>query len=224
MPSKGDLLWSGRLAWTHDEDSMESIDIPPLPVGNEERCLLSVRNTSPTVDVTVNVGYLAKCHPAGEGKSRVWTAAGVAATDVITSAAHGLVAGDAVEIVTAGGGTGAAGTVYYVVGPSNTAAHSTPILTDGTDTFCLATARGSDSVLNITGTGSFEFKIAEEFFALTSFLVGKWVVGSSTAPIAGLTSTIVDSWPFASQGGRLMVEKSATTAGIFTVYAEIRRA
>lgn len=217
----GDLLWSDRLNWTHDEDSMEYVDIPRLAVHDGDQCILSVRNSSPTVDLTVYVGSMIKCHPEGAAPDKVWTAAGVAATDVITSVAHGLSCGDAVEIVTAGGGTGAASTIYYVVGPSNSAAHETAV---GADTFCLATAQGSDTVLNITGTGAFTFKIASQFHVLTSFTVEKWAAGSTTVPIPGLESVVVDAWPFASQGGRLMVAKSAATAGIFTAYAEIRKA
>jgi hypothetical protein len=216
----GVLLWSDRLAWTHDEDSMEYVDIPALSVGAGNNCLLTIRNSSPTVAVTVNVGHMVKCHPSGAAVDKIWTCAGVAATDVITSAAHGLSAGDAVEIVDAGGGTGVAGTIYYVVGASNSAAHSTAV---GANTFCLAAARGSDTVLDITGTGAFTFQIASEFSAITTFTVPVWAAASSTAPVGGVQSVILEAWPFVSGGGRLMVEKAAATSCIMTVYAELRR-
>lgn len=215
----GEILWTGHIDFGHDEDALKSIDIPSLPVGSEDRCFLSARNGSPTVDVTVFVGYLRKVSPVDD-LTKVWSASGVVATDVITSVAHGLKAGDAIEIVDAGGGTGVAGTVYYVVGPSNTAAHSTPVTAD---TFSLALSRGSDTVLNITSTGLFTFKLASEFVKHTSFSLAKWAAASSVVPVAGLESKIVDAWPFATHGGRLLVAKSAATAGIFSVDFEIRR-
>jgi hypothetical protein len=213
----GDLIWSGRVNWTHNEDSMESIDVPMLPVADSTRLMLTIRNSSPTVAVTANVGSLVKCYPAGTDSSNVWTAAGVAATDVFTSVAHGLRVGDAVELLTVGGSGGSTGVTYYVVGVD----HETDVTAD---TFCLSTSQGGESLLNCDATTAFTFRIVAEFAALTTVTVAVWAAGTTTAPIAGVTSTLIEGWPFATGGGRIMVEKAAATAGVMSVYMEIRRA
>jgi hypothetical protein len=220
VPSKGDLLWSGRVAWTHDENSMESIDIPPLPVGKEERCLLSVRNTSPTVDVTVYVGHMVKAHPDGESASKVWSLGSSGSNTIFQSTAHGLLVGDALECLTAGGSNCTAGVIYYVHG----ADHATAVPADTLYLSLTRTEGGAliDATTAVAGT----FEIAEEFYVLTSFTLGKWAVGVVATPVAeaGLISKVVDTWPFASGGGRLMIGYADTGIGDFNVYAEIRRA
>lgn len=217
MISKGDILWSGRLEWTSNEDSMESIDIPPLPAGDTERCFLAVRNGSATVALVVNIGYMTKCMPAGKAESTVWTFGSSGSNTVFQSTDHRLKVGDALLCLTAGGTNCSAGVIYYVHGAD--AATAVPA-----DTLYLSLVKTDGGALIDASTavvGTFE--IADEFCSYTSFTVAAWAAGSSTAPIAGFESETVDVWPFGMHGGRLMVEKAAATAGAFNAYCEIRR-
>lgn len=217
MISKGDVLWSGRLEWTNNEDSMESIDIPVLPAGDTERCFLAVRNGSGTVSLTVNVGYMTKCMPAGKAESTVWSFGSSGSNTVFQSTGHGLKVGDALECLTAGGTNCTAGVIYYVHGAD--AATAVPA-----DTLYLSLTRADGGTLIDASTATAgTFSIADEFCYYTGFTVAPFAVSSATAPVAGFESETVDVWPFGMHGGRLMVEKSAAAAGAFHAYCEIRR-
>jgi hypothetical protein len=210
-------LWQGRLTWTNNEDSMESIDVDPLPIYGDESVVLVARNGSPTVDMTVNVGHLVYGFPTGATTETTWVCTEAAtATDIITCVAHGLKHGDAVTPVESARGL-TAGTVYYVVG-ANAATDVTA------DTFALAAARGSASLANITGDDDevpVTLQLVAEFAEYTSFTVPKFAAGSSTAPIAGFASRNIGS--FGRYGGQIQVEKSAATAGVCTCYLAIYR-
>ncbi len=204
---KGEVVFRGKVDWTVNEDSMKVLDIPNLGVGGED-FLIAIRNGSPTVDLVCNVGHMAACYPAlttPRGEVNVTDTADVAAT--FTAAAHGLHVGDAIVFSGDGGGV-TAGVVYYVIATSDA------------NTFQVSTARGGAAFNVDADHETNTFHIAEEFFALTTIDVPKFAAGTSTAPIAGLVSTLVQGW----NGGRLMFEKSAATAAAFSAYVEVRRA
>jgi len=210
-------LWQGRVKWTHDEDSLEYIDVDPLPIYADESVVLVARNSSPTVDMVVNVGQLVYGFPTGAAYDKTWVCTAATATDLVLFDAHGLAVGDAVTPVASARGL-TAGTVYYVVG----ADHETDI--PDADSFYLSTARGSESLANITGDDddvTVTLTLVPEFAAYTSFTVPKFAAASSTAPIDGCVSKNIGS--FGRYGGRLMVEKSAATAGVCTCYLAIYR-
>lgn len=202
---KGEVLFRGKVDWTLNENSMEVLDIGNLAVGNED-VLICIRNGSPTVDLVCNVGHMAPCYPS------LTTPRGeVEVTDTedfesFTAPAHGLHVGDAVVFSGEGGGV-TAGVVYYVVETADA------------NTFQVSASRGGmtfgvadDGVTNT-------FHIADEFFALTTIDVPKFAAGTTTAPVAGLVSSIIQGW----NGGRLAFEKSAVTAAAFSAYVEVRR-
>jgi len=204
---KGEVVYRGKVNWTLNQDSMKTLDIPNIGVGGDD-FLIAVRNGSPTVDLVVNVGHMAPCYPAlttPRGEVDVTDTADAAAT--FTAPAHGLAVGDAIEFSGDGGGV-TVGRVYYVVAVSDA------------DTFQVSTTRGGTAFNVDADHETNTFHIAEEFFALTTFAVPKFAAGTSTAPVAGLVSALVQGW----NGGRLMLEKSAATAAAFSAYVEVKRA
>jgi hypothetical protein len=210
MLAKGELLWYGNLSWDVDEDSMESIDVPSLPIGDEEQFLVSVRNGSAVVDLTVFVGMLTKAYPASSSPRG---SVAIVYTDSTgdtfqVSGTHGLVVGDAVVFSGDGGGV-TPGDVYYVVS------------VDG-EAFQVSTTRGGVAFDVDADSETNEVSIADEFFELSNFDVLKFAAGSSIAPVAGLTSKVFTG--FGHYGGRFSVAKSAATAAAFNCYIEIRRA
>lgn len=115
MAAKGELLWSGNVGWGLNEDSMEYLDVPPLPIGSEEQFLLSVRNGSGTVDLVANVGHMSKCVPFKRGERRALACTAANSGDTFTTAVpHKLVVGDRVKFTGTGGGV-TANLYYYVI-------------------------------------------------------------------------------------------------------------
>lgn len=202
---QGEVVFRGYVGWTVNEDSMEVLDIPNFGIGTEDKYLLSVRNGSSVVGLTVNVGNMVPCYSDANSPTGVVACTMNNTPNTVTAAAHGLKVGDAIKFsATAGGVT--AGTLYYVIAVSDA------------NTFQFATGRGG-SAFEITADIANTFQIAEEFFALTTFDVPAFAAESTTAPVAGLVSKIVEGWA----GGRLMIEKSAATAAAFNAYVEVRR-
>jgi hypothetical protein len=210
MMGKGELLWSGNASWTANEDAVKTLDIPRLPVGNEEQFLLSIRNGSAVVDVTVDIGMLMSVYPLTTTPTGVVACVTVDAGDKVTKVGHGLTVGDCIVFGTALGGV-TVGTKYYVV-----------VVTDA-DNFQFATARGAAAFTVDNTAGANTYTITSEFFVLSNIFVPKFAAGTTVAAVAGLVSRIISGWPYGPSGGRLSIMKSAATAAIFSVYAEIRR-
>jgi len=289
--SKGDVLFAGVASWNLDEDSMEHLDVPNVLTGLHEDVLIAVRNGSPTVDLVVNVGHMAKILPyvrgdrptligctasaaddtfttvvphklkVGDRVKFTGTGGGVTANlyyyviavtseyifkvstthggtvvnlnddaanvvDYVPSPAgevaitstqdvnatftttvdHGLTVGDAIAFTGTGGGV-TAGTVYYVIATSTT------------KVFQVSTARGGAAFNVDADDETNAFSIVEEFFALTTIDVPKFAAGTTTAPVAGMVSALVQGW----NGGRLSLEKSAAEAAAFNAVVEVRR-
>jgi len=207
---KGQLLWSGSVAWTVNEDAVKTLDVPLLPIGDEEQFLLSVRNGSSVVDLTVDVGFLSEVYPSST-TPRVETACTtVDVGDKVTCVGHGLVVGDCIVFGDTEGGV-TVGTKYYVIAVADA------------DNFQFATARGAAAFTVDATAGANTFTVTEEFFVLTSISVPKFAAGTTVAAVAGLVCRIISGWPYGPDGGRLSFMKSAATAAIFGAYAEIRR-
>lgn len=203
-------LWTGRVAWTLDEDSIESIDVDALPIGIDDAITIYARNGSATVDMVVNVGLNLACLPEGvtTNTATAATATGGASDYFTTGSAHGLLVGDAIVVAESNDDL-TAGTIYYVVAVPTSVR------------FQINTTRGA-AAMNLTDTDPISYTIAEEFFALTSFTVPKFAAASSTAPVAGLEARVITGW--GKHGGCIKVEKSAATAAACNCYLEIRRA
>ena len=227
---KGELLWTGRVTFTHNENAMHTLDVPAIGVGTETACLLNVRNSSSVVDVVVNVGSLVIAQPAANAGATPlsdtalaalrWTFGSTGSNTVFQSTAHGLSVGDALECVTAGGTNCTPGVVYYVHG----ADHETDV---PADTLYLSLTRADggsliDASTNVVGV----FKLASELHIISTFTVEKFVAANVATPsvITGMESTLITGWPFYSGQGKISFGFADADAGIFTVYAEIRRA
>jgi len=206
----GQLLWSGSVSWTANEDAIKTLDVPLLGIGDEEQCLLSIRNGSAVVDVTVDVGFMTEVYPAATTPRAATACTTVDVGEKVTCVGHGLAVGDCIVFSETTGGV-TVGTKYYVV-----------VVTDA-DNFQFATARGAAAFTVDATAGANTFTVTEEFFVLTSLLVPKFAAGSTTAAVAGLVSRILSGWPYGPDGGRLSFMKGAATAAIFGCYAEIRR-
>lgn len=208
-------LWTGRVYWTDDEDSLESIDVPALPLERDEPIILIARNSSPTVDMVVNVGQLITAVSSTGATS--WTVTGTAANDRVGLVAHGLKVGDVVYTDTATTDL-AANTPYYVVG----ATHNVDVNADYFHLLAAGRDNSADpAVVDLTDAETWTLQMWPEFVAHTSFTVPKFAAASSTAPIAGFESRLISGW--GKFGGRIMVAKSAATAGVCTCYLAIYR-
>jgi len=227
----GELLWTGRVTFTHNENSIEYVDVPDLGLNGDDACLLSVRNSSSVIDLTCFVGHMVMAQPAAyAGESLMlnatdlaalrWTLASSGSNTVFQNTGHGLSVGDALECVTAGGTNCTAGVIYYVHG----ADHETNV---PADTLYLSLTRADDGTLiDATNATAGTFKLASEFHSFTSFTVPKFTaeVIATPAVTAGMESKLISAWPFAGGGGRLQFGFVDADMGVLTVYAEIRRA
>jgi len=208
-------LWSGRVAWDDDEDEIKSVSVPALDIGAKESIVLVARNSSPTVDMVVNVGHVITATSSTGATS--WAVTGTAATDRVGLVAHGLKVGDVVYTDTATTDL-TADTPYYVVG----ATHNVDVNADYF--YLLAAGRDNSAdpaVVDLTEAESWTLQMWPEFVAHTSFTVPKFAAASSTAPIDGFVSKVITGW--GKYGGRIMVEKSDDTAGVCTCYLAIYR-
>jgi len=202
---QGGVLGRGVASWTTNEDAAKTVDFRGFiqePLG---RVILAVRNGSAVVDLVARYGHVRKLTALATiptGVACVLTATG----DTVTSAAHGLVVGDAITFSGTGGGV-VAGTVYYVTAVSDV------------NTFQFSAARGG-TTFNITPDGTNAYTIAEEQMAMGTFTVEKFTAGTSIALIGGLEEVVIEGVhsPF-----RVTLTKSAATAAIFTAYVELRR-
>jgi len=220
--NRGELLWSGRVNWTYEEDSLESIDVPALPA-LAEAIILSARNSSSETAVTVNVLNSIRCHPDGETiltdaelAALRWSLVGSDGSEVFTLANHGLHVGDALECVDAGDSGCTAGVVYYV--------HGADCEHDVTDnTLYLSLVRTDDGdLIEATGDTPGVFKLATDQAMYTSFDVPAWAAATSSEPEAGTESRQISGW--GTLGGRIQVAKTTADVGVMSVYLEIRRA
>ena len=203
-------MYSGAVAWTADQDIIKTLDVPLLPIGDEERCLLSIRNGSAVVDLNVDIGSMEYVYPASTTPRGTVACLTVDTGDKVTAVAHGLAVGDCIVFGTVAGNT-VVGTKYYVISVADA------------DTFQFATVRGAAAFTVDATEGANTFTISDEFFVMTSVLVPKAAAGSTVLAVPGLVSRIISGWPFGKTGGRLSFMKSAATAAIFGAYAEIRR-
>lgn len=208
-------LWSGVITWAHDEDVLKGIDVPAIPLLEEESAYLLCRNGSSIVDVNLSIGQIITPALCTDYKTKVWSLVGVAATDVFTSVAHGLKTGDALECVTAGATGCTVGVTYYVRGATHDAQPTA-------DTLMLSVSRGSATTVNCSDVTPGTFKLASEFFANVTHQIPKWVAASSTAVVAGLNTKAVPQW--GKYGGHIKAAKSAVTADVFSIYLEVRKA
>ena len=94
MAVHGELLYSGAVAWTVDQDIIKTLDVPLLPIGDEERCLLSIRNGSAVVDLNVDIGVMEYVYPASTTPRGTVACLTVDAGDKVTAVGHGLAVGD----------------------------------------------------------------------------------------------------------------------------------
>jgi hypothetical protein len=206
----GEILYRGTVDWTINEDSIETLDVPLLPLGDEDRCLLSIRNCSATVDLTVDIGTMEYVYQKTTTPRGTVACLTVDAGDLVTCVGHGLTIGDCIVFGTVAGNT-VVGTKYYVISTADA------------NTFQFATVRGAAAFTVDATAGANTFTISDEFFVLTSVFVPKAATGSTILAVPGLVTRVIAGWPFGTTGGRLAFMKSAAAAAVFNASVEIRR-
>lgn len=201
----GAMLAYGWAEWTENEDSAEDTELRGFALLPGEKCVLSLRNGSPTVDITA---YYGNWRPETGVTSTVACTMNDTA-NTVTSAAHGLKVGQKIYFTTTTGGVNIGeGNFYYIVAVSDA------------DTFQFSTAI-EGAAFNITADGSNFYYLGAQLFVMGSVALGKWVAGTTTSPVLGKEEVVLEgvAAPFV-----VFFVKSAVTAAAFNVYAELRKA
>jgi len=203
----GQVLGRGVASWELNQNASKAVDFSLLPsVGPGEPVILSVRNGSPTVDLTAHYGNLVQCCALADMPEGVTCTMNDSA-NTVTKAGHGLQVGDAIRYATTVGGV-TVGVDYYIV--------ETP----DANTFQFSETRGG-AAFEITADGSNSYSIAAEHFIQGTLTVEKFAAASSTTPVAGMEEVVLYG---AAAPFRVLLTKSAAAAAAFTAYVEIRRA